>query len=237
MCRLQRMTAVAMLCLLPSCASEIGKPISWGSSGGDSATISRFGSQDTSIMSATPGMTEVGRASWYGPTFYGKKTASGAIFHKHDLTAAHRTLPLGTEVRVTNLANERSVDVLVNDRGPFVSGRIIDLSWEAANRIGIIGPGTGLVKITVLSSPGGRKISPSNYLVQVASFSGYQEAMIYARSLRHYPGAEVRKARVGNRRVYRVYVGRFQNPDRARSFARRVKSELGQAFVVEADAR
>ncbi len=138
---------------------------------------------------------------------------------------------------MTNLANDRFVDVLVNDRGPFVSGRIIDLSWEAANRIGIIGPGTGLVKITVLSSPGGRRLSPSNYVVQVASFSGYQEAMIYARSLRHYPGAEVRKARVGNRRVYRVYVGRFQNPDRARSFARRVKSELGHAFVVEADAR
>lgn len=188
-------------------------------------------------MSATPGMTEVGRASWYGPTFYGKKTASGAIFHKHDLTAAHRTLPLGTEVKVTNLANRRSVDVLVNDRGPFVSGRIIDLSWEAANRIGIIGPGTGLVKITVLSIPGGRTLSPSQYVVQVASFSGYEEAMRYARSLTRYPGAQVRKATVGNRRVYRVYVGKFVNPDRARTFARQVKSELGHAFVVEADAR
>jgi len=182
-------------------------------------------------------MTQVGRASWYGPTFYGKKTASGAIFHKHDLTAAHRTLPLGTEVRVTNLANDRSVDVTVNDRGPFVSGRIIDLSWEAANRIGIIGPGTGLVKITVLGVPGGKRISPATYVVQVASFSAYDQATRYAQSLSRYPDPVVGPGNVGSRRVYRVFIGHFRNPEQARKFARRVKSELGHAFVVEADSR
>lgn len=179
----------------------------------------------------------MGRASWYGPTFYGKKTASGEIFQKHGMTAAHRTLPLGTEVRVTNLANDRSVDVLINDRGPFVSGRIIDLSWEAANSLRIIGPGTGLVKITVLSVPGGKSSGgqEGSYAVQVASFASYKQARLFKRRISRFSDVRIQKAVIRDRPLYRVQVGSFSDPEKARSFAREVKSELGSAFVVQTD--
>ena len=89
-----------------------------------------------------------GRASWYGPGFNGHRTASGERFNKHALTAAHKTLPLHSRVLVTNLANNESVVVKINDRGPFVRGRVIDLSQAAARAIGIRGVGT--VEITAL---------------------------------------------------------------------------------------
>ncbi len=187
-------------------------------------------------MEGRVGTTEVGRASWYGPTFYGKRTASGSIFRKHGLTAAHRTLPLGTMVRVTNLANGRSVDVLINDRGPFVSGRIIDLSWEAANRLEIIGPGTGLVKLTVLSVPGTGGIPQTgHYSIQVASFSSYDKALRYKSKLGGYSHIRIRRAHFGRQPIFRVQVGQFTSPRKARSFAREVKANLGNAFIVQSD--
>ena len=94
--------------------------------------------------------TYVGIASWYGPKFHGRKTASGEKFNMYKLTAAHNFLPFGTIVRVVNLANGRSVIVRINDRGPFKKGRIIDLSYAAAKRIGIISKGTEKVKIEVI---------------------------------------------------------------------------------------
>jgi rare lipoprotein A len=95
-----------------------------------------------------------GVASWYGPGFHGKRTASGERFNRNDLTAAHRSLPFGTVIRVKNLHNGRSVDVRINDRGPFVKGRIIDLSEEAASRIDLRHRGIGEVELQVLSLPG-----------------------------------------------------------------------------------
>ncbi len=97
-----------------------------------------------------PGATQEGIASWYGPGFHGRRTASGEIYNQYDLTAAHQTLPHGTRVRVINLTNGRSVWVRINDRGPFVDDRIIDLSYTAARRIEMIGPGTAAVRIEVL---------------------------------------------------------------------------------------
>ena len=222
--------------MLSACASQPGAPLSWGNPEGDLATQEQFGHPDFSVVEGRTGTTEVGRASWYGPTFYGKRTASGTIFRKHAMTAAHRTLPLGTVARVTNLANGRSVDVLINDRGPFVSGRIIDLSWEAANKLEIIGPGTGLVKITVLSVPSsGGVLHPGHYAVQVASFTTYDKALQYKRKLVRYPHIRILRTRFGSRPVFRVQVGQFSNPRKARSFAREVKSELGSAFIVQTD--
>ena len=92
-----------------------------------------------------------GMASWYGPGFNGKRTASGERFRQNGLTAAHRTLPFGTIVRVTNLQNARTVDVRINDRGPFVRGRIIDLSKGAAERLRMIRTGVVPVEVRVLS--------------------------------------------------------------------------------------
>lgn len=99
---------------------------------------------------ANIGGVETGDASWYGPGFYGKKTASGERFDKNKLTAAHRTLPFGTKVRVTRRDTGRSVVVRINDRGPFVRGRIIDLSKAAAKRIDLIGIGVAPVLIEVI---------------------------------------------------------------------------------------
>lgn len=93
----------------------------------------------------------VGVASWYGPGFAGRKTANGEKFRPSGLTAAHRSLPFGTRVKVTNLENERSVIVRINDRGPFVHGRLIDLSFGAAKKIGLLGTGTGKVRVIALN--------------------------------------------------------------------------------------
>lgn len=92
-----------------------------------------------------------GKASWYGPGFHGKRTASGERFNENAYTAAHRSLPFGTRVRVTNLRNGRMVDVRINDRGPFVRGRIIDLSRAAASEIGMIRDGVVPVEVHVLT--------------------------------------------------------------------------------------
>jgi rare lipoprotein A len=91
-----------------------------------------------------------GTASWYGPGFHGKKTASGEIYDQSKLTAAHKTLPLGTKARVTNLDNGNAVEVEINDRGPFVNGRIIDLSRAAAGALGLVENGTAPVKVEVI---------------------------------------------------------------------------------------
>src|SRR2546425_5459530 len=93
---------------------------------------------------------QVGVASWYGPGFHGNRTANGEIYDQYELTAAHPSLPLGTRVMVTNLENGRAVQVRVNDRGPFVDGRAIDLSYAAARTIGMVGPGTMRVRVEVL---------------------------------------------------------------------------------------
>ncbi len=102
------------------------------------------------IESSVPGGGVVGRASYYGPGFQGRSTASGERFNMYDLTAAHRTLPFGTKVQVTNLSNGKSVTVRINDRGPFKRGRIIDLSKAAAGKIDMISSGTARVRVKVL---------------------------------------------------------------------------------------
>lgn len=93
---------------------------------------------------------EEGQASWYGKKFHGRKTASGEKFNMHALTAAHKTLPFGTRVKVTNLDNSKSVVVKINDRGPFTKGRIIDLSYAAAKKVGMIESGVARVRIKVV---------------------------------------------------------------------------------------
>ena len=94
---------------------------------------------------------ETGIASWYGEPFHGRKTANGAVYDMHKLTAAHKTLPLPTDVRVTNLENGRSIIVTVNDRGPFAHSRIIDLSYRAAQLLGMVEKGTAKVRVQVIN--------------------------------------------------------------------------------------
>ncbi len=100
------------------------------------------------------GGVEEGMASWYGNPYHGRRTSNGEIYDMDQLTAAHLSLPFDTWVRVTNLENGRSVDVRINDRGPFLKNRVIDLSREAAREIGMIGPGTARVRVQVVGVPG-----------------------------------------------------------------------------------
>ncbi len=160
-----------------------------------------------------PGKPQVGVASWYGPGFHGQLTSNGEVYDQHELTAAHPTLPLGTLVRVTNLDSGRSVDVRVNDRGPFVKGRAIDLSHAAAQRIGMLGPGTAPVRIDVLERPPGG-FARVAYCVQVGAFREEEKARTLRADLvdqyeRVYISAVLTRAD----RVYRVRVGPY--PDRA----------------------
>jgi rare lipoprotein A len=104
---------------------------------------------------ATLAPVNVGQASWYGPGFIGKKTATGAIFDDNKLTAAHKTLPLGSTARVTNLSNGRTVKVEINDRGPYAGNRIIDLSKAAARALGMIDDGVVRVRVDPLDTSGG----------------------------------------------------------------------------------
>ncbi|MFH0351769.1 MAG: septal ring lytic transglycosylase RlpA family protein [Chromatiales bacterium] len=102
-----------------------------------------------------PAFEQVGIASWYGPGFHGKETANGEVFNQDELTAAHRTLPLGTKVAVTNVTNGKSVKVEINDRGPYVKGRVIDLSRAAAIRLGMKDRGLAKVQIEAIPSYAG----------------------------------------------------------------------------------
>jgi rare lipoprotein A len=156
---------------------------------------------------AEPGV-EIGVASWYGPGFHGRPTSSREIFDMKDLTAAHRTLPFGTYVMVTNLASDRSVVVRINDRGPFKRGRIIDLSYAAACVLGLIGPGTARVRVEVLkgfhppSGPG-----PSAVWIQVGAFSVQENAYALKRRLDEaYRGVIVTRLQTGRGAYFRVRV-------------------------------
>jgi len=115
-----------------------------------------------------------GVASWYGHPFHGRRTASGEIYDMEKMTAAHRELPFGTRLRVENLQNGRVTEVRINDRGPFVKGRILDLSRAAARELGILGPGTARVRLLSLAQ--GREEELRNFLVQVGSFSTFSRA-------------------------------------------------------------
>lgn len=105
---------------------------------------------DKGGSSATVQPAHIGEASWYGPGFEGKKTASGEIFDDSKLTAAHKTIPLGSKAKVTNLTNGKTVEVKINDRGPFIDGRMVDLSRAAAKALGMIDRGTARVQIDLL---------------------------------------------------------------------------------------
>jgi len=166
------------------------------------------------------GFRQNGVASWYGREFHGKKTSNGEIYDMHAMTAAHKTLPLGTYVRVHNLENNRSAVVRINDRGPFVHGRIIDLSYAAADDIGIVDSGTARVEVVALGKPastGGttpayaaEDYSHGNFTFQVGAFLNRENAERQKRQLeQRYNNAHITVYDRGDKIFYRVRVGRF----------------------------
>lgn len=174
-----------------------------------------------------PGETQTGIASWYGEPYHGRSTANGEKYDMHDLTAAHRTWPFDTMVRVTNLSNQREVDVRITDRGPFVDGRIIDLSRAAAERIDLIGPGTARVRLRVL----GTQPAQGEYAVQAGAFADRAKAEALRRKLASFPRARI-VARQGEPVLYRVLVGEESSREKAERLARRVRDTVGEAIVV-----
>jgi rare lipoprotein A len=181
------------------------------------------------------GATQEGVASWYGPGFHGNATSSGEIYDQFDLTAAHRTLPLGTRVEVTQLATGRTVEVRINDRGPFVDDRIIDLSYAAAKQLGLVGPGTGRVRLEVLGAGGGGGPLPSaRYAVQVGSFADQSNAERLRQQLApHFEAVYVSTLESSAGRYYRVRLGRFAARDVAVDRAREAVRLGLPATVVE----
>lgn len=174
----------------------------------------------------------VGIASWYGPGFNGHRTSSGAVYNQEDLTAASTLFPLGTHLLVTNLANARSVEVTVNDHGPFVKGRQIDLSRKAARVLGVIGPGTARVRMDVLGTPAGGPAFGERFFVQVGSFADAGNARrVQQRLASSYPDVRVEMAEAGAARFYRVRMGAFMSRRQAESRAVRLAA-LGYRAVI-----
>ena len=181
------------------------------------------------------GTTERGMASWYGHPYHGRPAADGEIYDMEKLVAAHRTLPFQTRVRVRFLATDKAVEVRIIDRGPFVGGRIIDLSHAAAQAIGLIGPGTGEVELTVLEAP----VSDvaARFGVQIGAFRDKANADRLQQSMTVTYGAAKLALRSGDPPLWRVLVGRAPTIADAEALAIRVRAEqkVPQAFVVRLD--
>ncbi|MFW6136943.1 MAG: septal ring lytic transglycosylase RlpA family protein [Candidatus Aminicenantaceae bacterium] len=186
----------------------------------------------TTIRTGPPGPVQTGVASWYGPGFHGKKTSSREIYNMHDLTAAHQTLPFGTRVMVTNLNNNRSVEVRINDRGPFVKGRIIDLSYAAARVLDMIGGGTAPVRLEILNADG-PELPSVRYAVQAGSFVRKQNAQALLSSLqRKYRGAYLERYPTPHGVYWRVRI-RAESRKEAESLAGQLERDGYAVFVIE----
>jgi rare lipoprotein A len=182
----------------------------------------------------TTRLSQTGIASWYGPGFHGKATASGETYNQNDFTAAHQTLPLGTRVMVTNLENGNSTEVLINDRGPFAKGRIIDLSHSAAHMLNMIGPGTAPVRVDVLDSPVRLSSIPDavDYTLQLGSFSRLENArQLRDRAARSFPRVSIAPLQLKDATYYRVHLGAFASRREAEEHARQV-TQAGFAVVI-----
>ena len=174
-----------------------------------------------------------GIASWYGKEFNGKPTASGAIYDMNDLTAAHRTLPFGTMVEVTNETNGRKVVVEINDRGPFVGERVIDLSYEAARKLDMVEDGTVPVDLRILLW-GDIDKKRIKYRVQVGSFSDWTNARdLQNRLRRSYPDVIIQPWVSPQGRFYRVRVGPYPTLRDAEIAAGQLKDRGLTSYVVQ----
>ena len=190
-----------------------------------------------SAPAASPESGETGLASWYGHPYHGRASASGEIYDMEQMTAAHRTLPFGTTVRVHDLDNDKSVDVRINDRGPFVDGRIIDLSHAAARAIEMIGPGIAHVRLEILTAPA--PAVQAYFGVQVGAFRSRDNAG----RLRAAMEAKYGRARIVERAdtpgLWHVVVGMEPTEAGASALAARIcqqDSSITSAFVVRLDS-
>ena len=195
------------------------------------------------------GFIEIGKASWYGSEFHGKPTASGEVFDMHNKSAAHKTLPLGTYVKVLNLSNNKEIVVKVNDRGPFIKGRIIDLSYSAAKELELVGPGVVDVKVTALGKEVGKitssgknvtlievnELERGEFTVQVGAFMNIENARNLTNRLKViFDYADIQQYNDAERGIlYRVHVSKSKTLTQATEFEKKLE-EMGfkEAFIV-----
>ncbi|HTQ25386.1 MAG TPA: septal ring lytic transglycosylase RlpA family protein [Candidatus Binataceae bacterium] len=170
----------------------------------------------------TPGAIRsvVGKASWYGPGFDGHPTATGEIYNQDQMTAASSIFPLGARVIVTDLGSGRAVEVRINDRGPFRKGRKIDLSYCAARALGMVGPGTALVRMDLISTPEVDPAGVPQFFVQAGSYADESNAEnIRVRLAAYYPDVRLSELDTAGRRYYRVRMGGFATREQAQARA------------------
>ncbi len=187
-------------------------------------------------ITSSSGFVQLGKASWYGDEFHGRKTANGEVYDMHQKSAAHKILPFNTYVKVQNLDNNTYTIVRINDRGPFKKGRIIDLSFEAAKEIGLVGPGVANVKITALRKdqidPG---IKEGTFTVQVGSFGEQENAKRLGEKLRIlYDYINITEFKdANNRKFFRLHVSKTHTLDSAVEIEKKLE-EMGftEAFIV-----
>ena len=172
---------------------------------------------------------QYGVASWYGGEFHGRATSSGEVYDMYQLTCAHNTLPLGTTVMVTNLENGRSLELKVNDRGPFVKERIIDVSYAAAQMLGMWAKGTAPVKVEVVNLA----IEPVlQFTLQVGSFTDETNAQGLAEQLRRsFENVRVATVETPTQKYHRVRIGQFDTRDAALVIAEKL-SQMGFKVLV-----
>jgi len=201
---------------------------------GNTAAAPMESADETFVATHSPIYSETGRASWYGPPYNNRRGANGQVFDQNALSAAHRTLPMGSLLRVTNLQTGQTAVMRVTDRGPFVPGRVLDLSVASAKAVGVWRPGTADVRIDVYAAPkpiaeGGR------WCVQIGAFSKEKEAVKLEEHLEHkYHTANVIEFTGPTGHWVRI---RPQNDDkdRATEIAKELKPEEGEAYLVRLD--
>lgn len=175
---------------------------------------------------------EVGTASWYGADFHGKKTANGEVFDMYDISAAHRILPLGTMIRVTNLDNLKSIKVRITDRGPLIQSRILDLSYGGAKELGFVERGTARVELETMNALRG----PAQYTVLAATYTEEENAITlkYRLSLK-FETVSIVPLETNITRFYTVRVGAYASLGRAEQIANKLKLEGLEPIVLKKD--
>lgn len=193
------------------------------------------------------GYHKKGLASWYGKDFHGKKTSNGETYNMYGVSAAHKVLPMGTDVEVRNIENGRSIRLTINDRGPFVAGRIIDLSYGAAKKLDIVGPGTSKVEVIAIGTaapPNANDLNTmppedldrGNFSIQVGAFGNRENALKLASALNQtYSNAQVVPSYSSRNQqtLYRVVVGKCDSLKTAETYENALKSRgFPDAFTI-----
>lgn len=182
------------------------------------------------------GYTEEGVASWYGIPYHGRKAADGEIYDMETFVAAHRVMPFNTWLKVTNLTNNKIVTVRIIDRGPFVDGRIIDLSKAAARQLDLIGPGIGRVRLEVIAAP--HDIPADDfYAVQVGVFSVYENAEHLRLQLEQRFGTATVVPMLGSSPRWRVLAGKESTVEGAQRIASSLSADNRDVFVTRLDTK